>query len=261
MANERAKQLAAKQRAEAKALRAQKRNSDNPRDWGTLKQLREAYKATYQVDKQLPVVVFGPWLGVVVIGLVLGLIIGRATGNNFQWIWGLIFGILLGASLALFIFTRRIKASTYKRYADQAGSGEVALSMLDKKKYSYTAAVGFNRNQDVVHRVVGPNGLLLVGDGNPTRLRSLLATEAKRHQQVLYGVDVQTVQVGDAEGQIPLDKLARHIEKMPKVLDKTQIAEVQSRLKALDSVRSRLSLPKGPLPTSAKGSRKAIRGR
>ena len=41
--SERAKELAAKQKAEAKALREANRNSDNARDWGSWKQIRESF--------------------------------------------------------------------------------------------------------------------------------------------------------------------------------------------------------------------------
>ena len=43
MASERAKELAAKQKAELKALKEAKKNSTNPADWGRWRQLRETY--------------------------------------------------------------------------------------------------------------------------------------------------------------------------------------------------------------------------
>lgn len=132
--------------------------------------------------------------------------------------------------------------------------------MLDAKKFSYTPAITFNRQQDMVHRVVGAPGIVLVGDGDPNRLRPLLVQEKKRHEQVLYGVPVNTIQIGDGEGQVPLKEVAKNIQKMPKKLDNVQIAEAESRMKALDSVRQRLPLPKGPMP-NARGSRRAMRGR
>ena len=43
--------------------------------------------------------------------------------------------------------------------------------------------------------------------------------------------------------------------------DEVQLEEVESRLKALDAMKQRVPLPKGPMPTSTKGARKAMRGR
>ena len=50
MASEKAKQLAAEQKAAAKAEKLRKKNSDDPRDWGRVKQVIEAYKRTAEVD-------------------------------------------------------------------------------------------------------------------------------------------------------------------------------------------------------------------
>ncbi len=79
-------------------------------------------------------------------------------------------------------------------------------------------------------------------------------------QQVLYGVNVHGIQMGDAPGQVPMEKLQKHIEGLPKNLDKLQIEEARSRLKALDAMKSRVPLPKGPLPNATKNTRKMMRG-
>lgn len=260
MANERAKALAAQQREERKALRAKKRNSDNPRDWGTMRQLREAWKMTYEHDKKLPLYVFGAWGLVIVVSVILAAILVATTGAKTWWIWGPIFGVLMGMSAAMWVFTVRMKKATYVKYEGQPGAGEVALSMLNKKKYTYTAAIAFNRSQDVIHRVIGPCGLVLIGDGHSARTKQLLNNERRRHAAIGYNIEVQTLMIGDGDGEIPLDQLAKHIQRMPKTLDKVQIDDLKSRLKALDAVKQRLPIPKGPMP-SPKGMRRALRGR
>ena len=132
--------------------------------------------------------------------------------------------------------------------------------MLDKKKWVYTAAITATRQLDVVHRAVGPAGIVLVGEGSPARLKTLLGAEAKKHEQVAYGVPVTTVVMGDGAGQVPLDKLADHLKKLPKSLQPIQVTEVRQRLRALDAVRPKAPLPRGPLP-QAKGVNRAMRGR
>ena len=74
-------------------------------------------------------------------------------------------------------------------------------------------------------------------------------------------MEVSTIMMGDGPGQVPMEKVQKQIEKLPAKLDKVEIAEVQSRLKALDAMKSRIPIPKGPMPTNMKGSRKAMRGR
>ena len=69
-----------------------------------------------------------------------------------------------------------------------------------------------------------------------------------------FGVPVTTLVCGDKEKQIPLDKLAAHIRKLPKALQGSEVLDVAARLRALDAMRPKVPLPKGPLPTSAKPS-------
>src|SRR4029450_5541401 len=112
-------------------------------------------------------------------------------------------GVMIGILAMMFMLVRRAKAATYKRYAGQAGSAEVALQMLPKKWVS-TPAIAANRNQDVIHRTLGPGGLVLIGEGEPGRVRQLLASEMRKHERVAYGVTVTTVSMGDKEGQVPV---------------------------------------------------------
>ena len=74
-----------------------------------------------------------------------------------------------------------------------------------------------------------------------------------------YGIKVVTISMGKNEGQVPLDKLADHIKRLPKTMDAAKIAEVKQRLKAIDAMRARMPIPKGPI--NPKGSRQAMRGR
>ena len=76
--------------------------------------------------------------------------------------------------------------------------------------------VAFNKQQDMVHRVVGPPGIVLVGEGNPHRVKTLLANEERRHARVASEVPIHQVVVGDGEGQVPLTKLVRHVTKLGK---------------------------------------------
>lgn len=252
MASEKAKELARKQKAEAKAAKLAKKNSDNPADWGTVRQMRETYKLTKEQDQKLPVILAACFFGPIVLGVVLGIVLNQ----KFLFI---MLGLSVAMVLTMLIFVRRAKAAAFKRYEGQAGSAEVGLSMLPKQ-WTSTPAIAFNRQMDVVHRTLGPGGLILIGEGEPGRLKPLLASEKKRHEQVAYGVDVQVIQMGNGANQVPLPKLADHIKKLPKTLGAEKITEIKSRLRALDSMRGRAPIPKGPMPNT-KGARQAMRGR
>lgn len=250
--SEKAKELEAQQKAMARAEKERKKNSDDPKDWGQVRQIRETYKMASQFDPALK------WwlLGAVLVGLLIGALLGLFLDPWFMWLF---LGLMLGITLAMFVFLRRVKRATYLKFDGQAGSAEIALGMLDKKKWTSTPAIATNKSFDVIHRTLGPGGLVLIAEGEPTRAKALLATEVKRHEQVAYGVKVVTISMGKHEGQVPLEKLADHIKKLPRTMDAAKIAEVKQRLKAIDAMRARMPIPKGPI--NAKGSRQAMRGR
>ena len=121
-----AKELAAKQKAEAKAAKERRKNSDNPKDWGTWKQLVETFKMTRKADPAVTWWVLGAVLIPIVVFVVLGIIITP------WWMW-LVVGIFAGAACGMWIFSRRARKAMYTRFKGQPGSAEVALSQLDKK--------------------------------------------------------------------------------------------------------------------------------
>ena len=253
MASEKAKELAAKQKADVKAAKLAKKNSTDPRDWAWYRQLFQTYKVTAEVDPQLNWLLLAIFLGCIVVALLVGIL-----WLPPWWMW-LLLGFMAGVTGALYLLLDRAKKATFTRYAGQPGSAEVALSMLDKKKWFYSPVITATRQLDVVHRAVGPGGIVLIGEGAASRVKSLLATEAKKHEQVAYGVAVTTIVMGDAEGQVPLAKLADHIKKLPKKLESSQVTDVKARLRALDAVRPKVPIPRGPMP-SMKGVNRAMRG-
>jgi len=130
-----------------------------------------------------------------------------------------------------------------------------------RRGWTTEPAIAFNKQQDVVHRVVGPPGIVLVGEGNPNRLRPLLTSERKRHERVLYDVPVTEIIVGNDEGQVPMPKLVRTIMKLGRKVKPAELTDLLNRLKAIDASRGKVPLPKGPVPNSMKGMRGNLRGR
>lgn len=257
MADAAAKEAKAQAKAAQQAEKARKKASTDPADMGRMRQIQRAYQLTHEHDKPLPWLLLGAFVAPIVLMVVLSQIIG----------WGRIYlpllGVMLGLLAAMMMLVRRTKGATYKRYAGQAGSAEVALSMLPKQWVS-SPVIAANKNRDVVHRTVGPGGIVLIGEGEPGRVRQLLTSEVKKHERVAYGVSVTTIMMGDRENQVPLAKLADHIRKLPKVLQANQVTDIRARLRALDAVRPAVPVPKGPMPTNqrqVKGARQAMRGR
>ncbi|MCL2471223.1 MAG: DUF4191 domain-containing protein [Propionibacteriaceae bacterium] len=252
MASERAKQLAAEQKAALAAEKQRKKKSNDPKDWGRGRQFWEAFRVTRQYDKPLVPLMIGAFLIAVAVFVVLSLFLS-------PWWMYPILGVLFGLVAAMYILSWRAKIAMFKRYAGQPGSAEVGLNLLPKT-WIKNPAIAVDRYQNVIHRVVGPAGIVLIGEGQAGKVREMLATEAKRHEAIKYNVAVTSILMGDAANQVPLNRLDKHIKKLPKTIKGSQVAEIMARLKALDGSRPRMPIPKGPMP-SMKGARSALRGR
>ena len=232
--------------------------TDDPAKMSRRRQIIETYKMTKETDR-----VIGLWmLGAFLVGGAIGFgIFWILPGSGtFALVISIIGGVLFGALAAMIVFSRRAQRAAYNRLAGQIGAAARALSML-RRGWKTDEMIGFNKQQDLVHRVVGPPGIILVGEGNPNRLRQLMVSERKRHERVAADTPIHEIVVGDDEGQVPLKKLVRHVQKLGRQVKPAEITDVLARLRALDAARPKVPMPKGPVPTSMKGMRGQMRGR
>jgi hypothetical protein len=225
-----------------------------PKKEGALRRIFTAYKITRKRDR---------WVGVICLAWLLG--VGIIVGGLVWWlihpIAGIIVGIPAGAFAWLIVFGRRAERAAYAEVEGQPGAAGAALGIL-RKGWKVQQAVAVTKNQDLVHRVVGRPGVVLVGEGNSARVRHLLGVEKKRHARVV-GDDVPIFDVvaGDGPGDVPIQKLSKHVMKLPRKIRPSEVTDVLQRLKALDAMRPQLPIPKGPMPTSTKQARQSMRGR
>ncbi len=157
-------------------------------------------------------------------------------------------GVLLGLMGGMIAFGRFAQAAQYSTIKGQPGAAAAILQSM-RGNWTVTPAIAANRNMDIVHRTVGRPGVILVGEGSPSRLPSLLAAEKKRVSRVALDVPIYDLQVGDDDGQIPIRRLQRHIMKLPRNLKGPAVADLNYRLKALPQS---LQMPKGPMPRSGR---------
>ena len=230
--------------------------SDKPAEKkpGRIRQMREAYRITKQGDPNIGWILLGTF---VFAALVVFALFSLLPGSL---VFDVITGVMAGVLAVLIVFGRRATRSQVSQIEGQPGAAVAVLGML-KRGWRTDQAIAFNRQQDVVHRLVGPPGIVLIGEGNPNRLRSLMTAERVKHQRVVAETPVHEVIVGYGEGEVPLGKLTRYCTKLPRTLKPAEMTDVLARLKALDASRSNIPLPKGPVPTSMKGLRGNLRGR
>src|SRR6267142_2365749 len=208
--------------------------AENVANAGRLKQIRMVAGLIRKSNPKAMPIIIGSGLGVlVVVGLLTGL-------GSFL----IPLGVLLGLLAALILFGRFAQAAQYSAIEGQPGAAAAVLQNM-RGNWTVTPAVSANRNMDVVHRAVGRPGVILVGEGSPNRLASLMAAEKKRVSRVAYEVPIVEFQVGNGEGQVPVSKLQRKIMRLPRQLKPAAVSDINHRLKAL---QPSLQAPKGPIP-------------
>ncbi len=213
-------------------------------------QVRDNYKMTAEVYPTLGWIMLGIFAAIVAVGVGIGLYFGN------PWTFGIV-AVSLGLLAAMWFFSRRAMSAAYSQVEGQPG-GAAAVTQSMRGNWSTTPAVSVTKNQDMVHRVVGRPGVVLVSEGPSARVRHMLSSEKKRTQRFIPETPILEVQVGDDDGQIPVAKLQKTLGKMPKALTPAEVTEVRRRLDAL--AQQPASLPKGPVPKSAKAAKAQMRG-
>jgi hypothetical protein len=219
----------------------QKADPENP---GRLKQIGLTYKMAKRADRKIGWVISGVGLGTFGVVLAIGFWLGHPIYLGFL-------GALIGLLATAIVFGRRAERAAYSQMEGQPGAAAAVLDNI-KRGFVITPAVAINRSQDVVHRAVGKCGIVLVGEGNPHRVKGLLAAEKRRMARVVSDVPVHDVIVGKDEGQVPLGKLRNKIVKLPRVLPGGRVTEINDRLRAMGDLMKNMPLPKGPMPKGMK---------
>jgi hypothetical protein len=222
---------------------------------GSISKLIEAYKMTKERDKRVGLICLAWFLGV-------GLIVGGLFWYFLHPLAGVITGISSGMLTWMVVFGRRAERAAYAQLEGQPGAAAAALGVL-RRGWKVQPAVAVTKNQDLVHRVVGRPGVILIGEGNNQRVRNLLGVEKKKHARVVGEVPIYDIVAStdneESEGVVPVKKLSKHIMKLPKNIAPADVTDVLQRLKALDAMRPTMPIPRGPMPTSARQARQAAR--
>lgn len=211
---------------------------------GRLKQIALTYKMTRRVDKTIGLVLAGVFILILGVFLAIGFLIGHPVYLG-------ILGFVLAFLGTAIVFGRRAERAAFGQMEGQPGAAAAVLENIGRG-WTTTPAVAINRQQDVVHRAVGKAGIVLIAEGNPNRLKSMLAAEKKKMNRIVADVPVHDIVVGTGEGQVPLKKLRITMMKLPRVLTGPQVTTTNDRLRAMGDLLSNMPLPKGPMPKGVK---------
>lgn len=232
--------------ADNKAARAQAQAARKAAARERRAQLWQAFNIQRQEDKRLLPYMIGAFLLVVGVSVAVGVWAGGLTMITL-----IPFGVVLGALVAFIVFGRRAQKSVYRKAEGQTGAAAWALDNL-RGKWRVTPGVAATGHFDAVHRVIGRPGVILVGEGSPTRVQPLLAQEKKRTARLIGDVPIYDIIVGNGEDEVPLAKLERHLTRLPANITVKQMDTLESRLAALGSRAGAAVMPKGPLPNAGK---------
>lgn len=210
--------------------------------------LLQNWKMTQQVYR---------WLGLEVAGFFLVpfivLLIPLLIWVNL--LTALLISIPAGLLGATYWFSRRAMRAAYSSIDGQPGAAAAVIQSL-RGDWLVTPAISVNRNQDMVSRVVGKPGVILVSEGPSARVQPLLATERKKTARWVPEIPIYELQVGNEPGQVPLLKLQSKLNKLPRNLRGGEVGDLRRRLDAVSQTGSGLPIPKGPMPTSARQVRR-----
>ena len=216
-----------------------------PEKQSQLAVVKDAYKL---VKKDSPFAII--WC---VLVFVLILTFGIIIGNNLDHpIYAGFLSTPLAFLAAFFLFTRYANNAAFASIQGQIGAGASVLMSI-KRGFITTPAVNVNRNQDMVHRVSGKAGIILVGEGG-FGVKSLMQDERRKMERFLSGVPVTEIIVGEGQGEVSIRKLQKHLKKLPKKLNTVQLREVRARIKSVGGLN--VPLPKGPIPTNIRMPRR-----
>ena len=206
----------------------------------------------------------------------------RMTAQSFPYLWAEVLGVFLvtsaivaapvwflvnpvtailialpiGLLAATFWFSRRAMTAAYASIEGQPGAAAAVIQSIRGNKWAVTPAVSINKSQDMITRVVGKPGVILVSEGPSSRVTSMLTNERKKTARWVSEVPIYEIQVGTAEDQVSLKKLQKTLGKLPRNLRGGEVTEVRRRLDALGNAQNAMPIPKGPIPTSPRAVRR-----
>jgi hypothetical protein len=220
--------------------------------WGRLKQIGMVFSFTAKRDK-----LFLPLVAVAVVVPLAATVVLILVGAG--WLWALV-GVMMALLAVMIVLNIRSNKAMLAAAAEQPGAAASIIESL-RGDWRVTPAVASTTQFDMVHLVIARPGVILVGEGNPARVRGLINQERRRLVKVIGNADLRDFIIGEDEGQLPLKKLRTTFMKLPRTLTGKDVNALEKRLKALTA---RPQMPKGAIPKNMrppKGAFRAMRGR
>jgi hypothetical protein len=169
-------------------------------------------------------------------------------------------GILTALLLVLVVLNLRSNKAMMAAAEGQPGAAASILETM-RGDWRVTPAVNSTTQFDMVHLVIGRPGVILLGEGNPQKVRNMIGQEKRRLSKVIGSAPIYDYMVGHGANEVPIKKLRMTLMKLPRNLTGKDVNALDKRLKALTA---RPQMPKGAIPKNMrppKGAFRQMRGR
>jgi hypothetical protein len=197
------------------------------------------------------------------IPLVIGAVLvaaGLTVLMALLWGWPFIIGgVMLGVLGVLIVLNLRANNAIMKQAEQTPGAAAEIIGRM-RGDFRVTPAFASTTQMDFVHLVLCRGGVVLLGEGQAGRVKSLIGQERKRLSKVIGSAELRDFMIGKEEGQVPVRKIRMTLMRLPRTLTPKEVNALDKRLKALNA---RPNLPKGAIPKSMrppKGAFRAMRG-
>jgi hypothetical protein len=173
---------------------------------------------------------------------------------GFGWVWVPI-GVMLAVLAALIVLNLRSNAAMMNAAEGQPGA---AASIMENMRGDWRVrpAASSTTQFDMVHIVIGRPGVILLGEGQPQRVRTLMGQEKRRLSKVIGNAPLYDYMIGTGEGELSVRKLRTTVMKLPRNLTGKDVNALDKRLAAL---MARPQMPKGAIPKNMRPSKGAFR--
>lgn len=215
-----------------------------------MRQLLRVYKITAKNDPT------ALWLAILGFLLVLGasFLIGflvNGLGTLGFWLW-IATGLLSAFLTFMIVMSRRAERNAYIQIEGQAGAvGAVLDSQIRRSWRASPMPIAVNpKSRDAVYRMIGPAGVVLIGEGPSARVQQMLEDESRRIARSAPGVQIHKVRVA-IDGGVWLYELLKTVYKLKKSLTRSEVSAVANRLDSLANSTA-LPIPKGIDPMRAR---------
>lgn len=231
-----------------------KKNKKNKisKEPGRMSQFVTVFKMTQKYDSTLILRMFFGFLITIAIGMVAGLLF-------INMLTAIIIAIPAALFVAMFILSRRAQSAAYAQIEGQAGAALAALKSLKRGWVIAETPIAMDpKTQEVLFRIIGRSGIIVVSEGNHNKVRRMFEVEKKKINRIVPNVPIFLVETGSEENQVKLAKLVKTIKKFKSVLNKNEVHAISKRLNAIGTG---LPIPKGVDPRKIRPDRKATKGK